>query len=97
MKRLIKKSEELQEQNEHQKEDPYLGKYFEIVNPRSKYFGFNGWVDKNYASDDRYKLYIVPKEYEEFKDEYHINFIKTWDATKWLSIVEYGDVKEYEE
>lgn len=96
MKRLIKKSEESQEQ-EYQEEDPYLGKYIEIVNPRSKYFGFYGWVDKNVASDDRYKLYIIPKEYEDFKGKYHINFIRTWDATKWLNIVEYGDVKEYEE
>lgn len=97
MKRLIRRAEEDNQNIQVEQEDPYLGKYIEIVNPRSKYFGFFGWVDDKLASDNRYKLFIIPKEYEHFEGDYHINFIKRWDATKWLNIVEYGEVKEYEE
>ncbi|MNV72812.1 hypothetical protein D3C71_1659270 [compost metagenome] len=88
MKRLIRKAEE-----EYQ-EDPYLGKYTEIVNRKSKYFGYYAWVDEKLSSDDRYKLYIEPKSYDLDNEHYHINFIKKWDAPKWLNIITYEEAQQ---
>jgi hypothetical protein len=65
--------------------DQYLGRYVEIVNSESKYFGYFAWVDDKIASDNRYKLLIVPKEIEN-KQDFHINFIKRYDARKWLNL-----------
>ncbi|MNY73464.1 hypothetical protein D3C86_2122610 [compost metagenome] len=63
------------------------------MNRKSKYFGFYAWVDKKMSSDDRYKLLIEPKPYEN-TDEYHINFIRKWDAPKWLSIITYEEQQD---
>lgn len=78
-------------------EDPYLGKYVQIVNRKSKYYGYYAWVADKMASDDRYKLYIEPKPHDDVQDQYHINFIKRWDAPKWLNVIEIeheGDERE---
>jgi hypothetical protein len=91
VKRLIKKSTDQEDLNTQGYDDPYLGQYVEITNHRSKYYGHYAWVSKNYASDNRYKLYIIPKEYEHTDKKYHINFIKRWDARRWLSLVSYEE------
>jgi hypothetical protein len=89
--RLIRKSNDQKKLNDIGTADPYLGQYIEIVNNESKYYGYKGWVSKNYASDNRYKLYIEPKQDEEPTDEsgYHVNFIKRYDARKWLNLIGY--------
>lgn len=94
MKRLIRKSEEEQQYVEQQ--DPYLGQYVEIVNKNSKYYGFYAWVDKKPASDNRYKIFIEPKEYEN-TDQYHINFVRKWDAAKWFNIITVEEQQPAEE
>jgi hypothetical protein len=91
VKRLIKKASDQEELKEQGVEDPYLGQYVEITNHKSKYYGYKAWVSKNYASGERYKLYIIPEEWEHTDKKYHINFIRRWDARRWLSIVGYDE------
>ena len=87
MKRLIRKSDE-QYVEQYIEQDPYLGQYVEIVNKKSKYYGYYAWVDKKMSSENRYKIFIEPKPYENI-DYYRINYVKKWDAAKWFNIITY--------
>ncbi|MDF2534033.1 MAG: hypothetical protein K0R18_190 [Bacillales bacterium] len=103
MKRLIKKSMDSNEGNpeydlkedyngeatEVPREDPYLGRYVEITNRRSKYYGHHAWVDDKFFTD-RYKLFIEPLRYDDVPEgkDYIINFVGTYQAPKWFSVIE---------
>ncbi|MNJ90148.1 hypothetical protein D3C87_77420 [compost metagenome] len=71
------------------REDPYLGRYVEIVNRRSKYYGHHAWVDDKLYTD-RYKLFIEPLQYDNLPEgkDYLINFVGTYQAPKWFTVVE---------
>jgi hypothetical protein len=100
MKRLIRKSNDSFQENNYEfqdnnneQQDPYLGQYVEIVNRRSKYYSYYAWVDNKMASDNRYKILIEPKPYDNH-DGYFVNFVKKWDAPKWFNIIKFEDKKD---
>lgn len=89
---VTKEPEEVVEQHEEpepEREDPYLGRYVEITNRRSKYYGRHAWVDKKMYSD-RYKVYIEPLRYDDLPDDkdYIVNFVGFYQASKWFTVVE---------
>jgi hypothetical protein len=98
VKRLVRKAEsqegefeQLQGDEKYDEyQDPYLGRYVEIVNKRSKYFGYHAWVDDKMATHDQYKIYLEPKNYDEpnFEGKYIVNFVSAIHAEKWFNIVE---------
>lgn len=75
MKRLI----------ENENRDQYLGQIIEIINPKSKYSGFRGWVDKRFFND-KYKISLPPAKYEE-TDKLHILYVDKDDIYRWVRII----------
>lgn len=71
MKRLRKLGEEFV--------DRFLGSPIEIINNKSRYYGYYGWIDNEYHND-KYKVLIKPK-YD-------------YDGKKWIPLyVEYHRVE----
>lgn len=67
--------------------DPYLGRYVEITNRRSKYYGYHAWVDDKFFGN-RYKIYIEPKRYDMTDKDYIINFVGVDVAPRWFTVIE---------
>lgn len=71
-----------------EREDPYLGRYVEITNKRSKYFGYHAKVEDEFYSD-RYKILLEPKRYDDDGGKgYIINFVGVDVAPKWFTVIE---------
>ncbi|AEO93388.1 gp126 [Bacillus phage G] len=87
--------EEVQETNHEEvhpadmeREDPYLGRYVEITNRRSKYYGYHARVDDKFYTD-RYKIYLEPKRSDDDGGKgYIINFVGVNVASNWFTVVE---------
>lgn len=70
------------------REDPYLGRYVEITNKRSKYYGYHARVEDKFYTD-RYKILLEPQYGDDTKGkDYIINFVGVDVASKWFTVVE---------
>ena len=76
-----------QENSDLPREDPFLGRYVEITNKRSKYYGYHAYVDEKFYSN-RYRIYIEPKRYDMTDQEYIINYVDPNRVSKWFTVIE---------
>lgn len=87
-KQLIPEPEGVEPFTDMVREDPYLGKYVEITNQRSKYFGYHAKVDDKFFSD-RYRIYLEPKNYDDTGEkDYIINYVGIDAAPRWFTVIE---------
>ena len=78
MKRLIAKKDD--------PNDQFLGAPIEIIYPKSKYIGFQGWIDEHYHKD-QYKLMFEPQAWEN-TDKWHTIYVNINDIYKWVRILQ---------
>lgn len=77
MKRLAKNQEPI---------DEYFGAYIEVINTKSKYIGYRGWIDIKYYND-KYKLMLEPEPWEEDQEHYHYYYVKINEIHKWVRLM----------
>lgn len=77
MKRLVKKAEE--------QEDRFLGSPIEIINVKSKYNGYLGWIDDKYHNE-KYKVLIKPM-YERDGKEWLPMYIDYHQIERWVQVI----------
>lgn len=81
-------NEELEPFTDITREDPYLGRYVEITNKRSKYYGYHARVDDKLFTN-RYKIFIEPQRSDDDGGKgYIVNFVGVEVAPKWFTVVE---------
>ena len=66
--------------------DVYLGSPMEIINIKSRYNGYYGYVGDKYYGDNKYKLYIKPK-YEHEGDNWILVYVDYYKIHNWVRIV----------